>query len=364
MDQVILFSAGGTLGHINPALTMISHIKKKNPKIKIIFFATTKDKRFTILTSNSDIDQIYYFDVLGVSKNIIKLSKAFFKNIKTAKEIANIIVKEKITLGVGMGGYISGIVLNECAKLSIPIVIHEQNSVIGLANKLILKKANLIFTSFVDTNIPTKYKDKVKWIGNPRYDVVKNVVTSQFQTQNHILITSGSLGSKRINELAIDFLNSKYSKKYTTTLITGERYYDEVIQKVKKGYHYQIKPFSPHLVEELNLASIVISRAGSSTLFEILALKKIAMIIPSPNVTKNHQYFNALDLANQGLLYLIQEKELTKKLEYYLEAIIQKKDEMSKALNHFQLANVCDTFYENIQVFLQNKSESMNSKNI
>lgn len=352
MHHTILFSAGGTLGHINPALTMISYIKQKNPNIRIIFFATLKDKRFEVLTNNQDIDQIYYFDVLGIPKNLIKLSKAFFKNMKSLKEISKVIVKEKIMLGVGMGGYISGIALNECSKLKIPIVIHEQNSVIGLANKLILKKADIIFTSFMNTNIPSKYNHKVKWIGNPRYDVVKNAVVSQFQSQNHILITSGSLGSKTINDLAIDFLNSDYSKKYTTTLITGKKYYEDVISRVHKGYHYQIKPFSQNLIEELNLASMVISRAGSSTLFEILALKKPALIIPSPNVTKNHQYFNALDLANQGLLYLIKEEDLTKKLEYYLEDLANQKDEMLKSLNSFQLDYVCETFYENIKVYI------------
>lgn len=364
MDNAILFSAGGTLGHINPALTMISYIKKKAPHIKIVFFATLKDKRFSILANHPDIDQIYYFDVMGFSKNIIKLSKAFFKNMKNIKEIANTIVKEKIILGVGMGGYISGIALNECAKLRIPIVLHEQNSVVGLANKLILQKADLIFTSFANTNIPKKYQNKVKWIGNPRYDIVKNMEINPFQVPNHILITSGSLGSKRINELAVAFLNSDDSKKYTTTLITGQRYYDDVIQKVQKGYHYQIKAFSPNLIEELNLASIVISRAGSSTLFEILALKKVAMIIPSPNVTKNHQYFNALDLANKGLVYLIQEQDLTEPLVYYLEDISQRKDEMKTSLSQFQLNHVCETFYESIQMLLQHKNELIHHKHI
>lgn len=354
MKQTILFSGGGTLGHIYPALSFIRYLKKQNPDFRILFFATNKDQKYEVLKNEVNIDKIYWFDVYGLPKKIIKFPNVLFKNMKSYKKIKEIIAKENVNFSIGMGGYISGITILASSKLNINTAIHEQNSVLGFANQMVLKLTDIIFTSFKMTQITKKYQHKVRWIGNPRYDEAKEYKTSLYHNSKQILITSGSLGSKIINEKAIAFLNSDEAKAYTTTLITGPKYYDEVIKKVKPGYHYQIHAFTNQMLNELSKANIIISRAGSTTLFEILAMKKVAIIIPSPNVTKNHQYLNSLDFYKDGLIELVTENDLMEHtLLTYIKKVEASFSEISTHLNEYQIGNVSAAFYQGIKPFIE-----------
>lgn len=348
----ILFTGGGTLGHIYPAISFIRKIKEKYPNTYIIYFATTKDQKYSVLKEPL-IDEIYYFEVSGIPTNKLKIFKAFIKNVKAYNKMQKIIKQNEISLCIGMGGYISGITIMACNRNKIPAVIHEQNSRIGFANKLVLNKVDKIFTSFENTIVQTKYESKIECIGNPRYDIAKMAPQSKYRNKYQILITSGSLGSKVINDIAIGFLNSDFSKKFTTTLITGSKYYDDVIKNVLPGNHYQIKPFSDQMLKEMGLAGIVISRAGSTTLFEILALKCAAIVIPSPNVTNNHQYYNAKSLEEKGLIYMLEETALKDNLEKALADILKKYDEIMMNLDKYTLNNVSDSFLEKIKLYIE-----------
>ncbi len=354
MGKTILFCGGGTLGHIYPALSFIHYLKEKNPEYRIIFFATLKDKKYDALINNKDIEKIYWFDVYGIPKNVLKIPGIFIKNLKSYHSIKKTIVKENIDITIGMGGYISGISILASSKLNIKTIIHEQNSVIGLANKLVLKDVDLILTSFKDTKISNKYLKKIKWIGNPRYDIIKTNSPSIYKNKSQILITSGSLGSKLINDKAIEFLNSEESKKYTTTLITGKKYYNDVVERIHKGHHYQIQAFSNNMIGEMNKAMYVISRAGSTTLFEILATKSISLVIPSNNVTKNHQYLNAKSFYDEGLIELVTEDQLSKEsLLMYISKLEKQKPKISNNIERYNLGDVCYSFYEEMKKLLK-----------
>lgn len=303
-----MFSGGGTLGHIYPALSFIKILKKDDPNLKIIYLATSKDQKYQVLTTNEMIDQKYYLNVKGRPKSILKYPKVLYDDIKSLNVIKKIIKKEQIDLVIGMGGYLSGITIYIAHFMKIPCIIHEQNSYLGLANKWCLNKVDYLLTSFPTTyNIKKKYQKKLIFVGNPRYLEIKAKVISNFFPK--ILITSGSLGSKKINEVVIDLINSPDATKYQFTLVTGERYYQECLEKIPSRYNFKVLPFSNNLVALMNEASIIISRAGSTTLFEILALKKPAIIIPSSNVTNNHQYYNAKALSDEGLIVMINEKD-------------------------------------------------------
>ena len=151
----ILFTGGGTLGHIYPAISFIRKIKEKYPNTYIIYFATTKDQKYSVLKEPL-IDEIHYFEVSGIPTNKLKIFKAFIKNVKAYNKMQKIIKQNEISLCIGMGGYISGITIMACNRNKIPAVIHEQNSRIGFANKLVLNKVDKIFTSFENTIVPTK----------------------------------------------------------------------------------------------------------------------------------------------------------------------------------------------------------------
>lgn len=334
--KTIAFSAGGTLGHITPAISFINKLKQKL-KCRIIFIATTKDEKYEVLSKNKNIDEIYYLDAKGRPRNKFKYLRVLFDNIKVLKEIRQILLNNKVDLLVGMGGYISGLSIYQAFKEHIKTVIHEQNSRVGFANKVSFKYVDKIFTSYESTIVNDKYKRKVIYIGNPRYDEVISC-NNNFLDKYSLLVTSGSLGAKHINDVVIDMLNSYDFDKFTVTFITGKKYYDDVKRLLNKKINVVLKPFSNNLINDLNKSSIIISRAGSSTLFEILGLKKCAIVVPSPNVTENHQYFNAKEFSNQNLIKLLEEKNLNKDTLYeVIIEMINQYDIYQKRLEKFKI---------------------------
>lgn len=349
----ILFSGGGTLGHIYPALSFIQQLKKSYPSVRIIFFATKKEEDLDILKNNSLIDEIYYFHAYGIPKNVAKLPKNCILNWYSYRQMKKVIHQKSILLSVGMGGYVSGLAILASQACHIPTIIHEQNSIVGFANRLVLRKVEKIFTTFPNTNIPSQYHDKVVCIGNPRYDIALLEPNCRYQAKSNILITSGSLGSACINQEAIAFLNNEASHAYTTTFITGKKYYQQVKEQLKPGYHYQVFPYTSHMLELMKQAGIVVSRAGSTTLFEILGTKSVSIVVPSPHVTKNHQYFNAKNFSEQNLVFLVEEQTLTK--EGLFACILkaeQKYDRIQKSLEAYSKPSVVQTFMQHIAVYL------------
>lgn len=304
----ILFCAGGTLGHINPSLSFIESLKKHQSSIRIIYITTHKEKDYQCLKDNPLINKIYYIESYGLNKNIFKIPKLIYKDLLAYNSIKKILKMEKIDKVIGMGGFISGIVICVANTLGIDTYIHEQNSIMGLSNKLVLNKVNKIYLTYKDDKLKTKHPTKVKVITNPRFIEARNKLTDNY-IKNHILVTSGTNGSKFMNELVCKMINKYHLNNYTMTIITGYKYYDEVKRKINNINIY-IKAFSNNLIDEIIRSDIIISRAGSSTLFEILGAKKKSIIIPSPNVTQNHQYHNAISFYKDGYIDMIEEKDL------------------------------------------------------
>lgn len=302
----IAFCGGGTLGHIFPAISIINEYKKKYPEDKIVFICNVKDKD-KVEKLSLNIDKLYYFNCRGRSNKLVNNIKMIWFNLREIKKIKHTLKEEQFDVIIGMGGYISGMVIKIGEKMKIPTIIHEQNSVIGLGNKLVVKHVDLFLTTFP---LP-KYNDNQLLIGNPRYYDAKSIEESKYRTVKNILITSGTLGSEKINEMAVEFLNSDFSKNYTTTLVTGVKYFDEVKERINKGTHYEVIAYSRDMLKLMKKAGIVISRSGSTTIFEVLGSGAIPIFIPSPNVTANHQYFNASYITSLGIGELIKENELT-----------------------------------------------------
>ncbi len=319
--MVIGICAGGTLGHINPALSLINKLKENDKNIKIIFITTTKEKEYGIVNNNDNIDEVYYIKASGLTKNIFKLPFVCIKDILAIKSINKIIIKHNISLMIGMGGYISGLGICIANLKNIKTVIHEQNSVMGSANKFNISKTNYVFLTYEDILLKNKYPDKIKVVTNPRFIETREKINKiKFHNINHILVTSGTNGSKFINDTVCNMINNCNLNKYTITFVTGKKYYDEVVKKIGNKKNIYIKPFSNNLIDEIINADLIISRAGSSTLFEILGAKKRSIIIPSPNVTNNHQYYNAKYFSDLNLIKMLEEENINYKILY--DAII------------------------------------------
>lgn len=304
--KTIVFACGGTLGHINPAIAMAKYLKDK---YRIIFFSTMKEKNNK---TYADFDyNIYYYNCQSFNRhNIINNIKAIKNNIKAIKnniivikEIKKTLKKENVDLVISMGSSIGTLAVIASFRIGIKTLLHEQNAVLGLGNKIVLRKVDKVLLSY-----PI---DKIK-----NYTVVGNPVISKIKEYHkegkQILIFGGSLGAERINDFFIDnYKNIKWPLNQVV-LITGEKYYQKNIEKINKvvSYNFKILKKVSHMNSYYNDAYIVICRGGATTISEVLQHKKCAIIIPSPNVTLNHQYYNALYYVKRNCLLMIEEKNI------------------------------------------------------
>lgn len=314
MKKKIIFCGGGTLGHIMPIIPIVIDIYKD---YDLYFIGTKKgneEKYFYENKVNIYFKRLFFYDMVGINrKNIFKNIKTICKYITVKKEITQLYKTLKPDLVIGMGGYISGVAISIAYKNKIKTMIHEQNAILGLANKIVYKKVDKVLLSYDIKDLSSHNKHV---IGNPRYSYVKD--NFKVKDNNLIIIVSGSLGSDFINDLIIKNINDFLIDGYLIKLIVGKKYFkknNEVITKINNNKNYnqkiQIHEFLNNIIEEMSRASLIISRCGATTISEIMALRKPSILIPSPNVTSNHQYFNALDLYTAGCCELIEEKEVT-----------------------------------------------------
>ncbi|HHU55262.1 MAG TPA: UDP-N-acetylglucosamine--N-acetylmuramyl-(pentapeptide) pyrophosphoryl-undecaprenol N-acetylglucosamine transferase [Acholeplasmataceae bacterium] len=306
----IIIVGGGTLGHIYPILPVVNKIKDK---YKLYFIGTKTGLERRLIESNPDFIKKFFLDMQGFKRklslyNLVTISK-FIKCYKNSKKILREI---KPDLVIGMGGYISGVVIKVAKKMKFKAIIHEQNSVLGLANKFVEKNVDAVLLNF-----PLKRKLKntnVKLVGNPRLTEIFENNKIKNELKKYLVVVGGSRGSKVINDTIISMIPELIKNKYKVVLITGSKYYEENENKIKVLNYDDIKiiPFTNELISYLKKASVIISRSGATTLAEIIALRKIAILIPSPNVTNNHQEENANILVKQNCAVKILEKNLSK----------------------------------------------------
>jgi UDP-N-acetylglucosamine--N-acetylmuramyl-(pentapeptide) pyrophosphoryl-undecaprenol N-acetylglucosamine transferase len=229
-------------------------------------------------------------------------------------------IKEfKPDIVIGTGGYVCGPVVYAAAKLKIPTIVHEQNSVPGLTNKFLSRYVNKIAVCFDEAkeHFP---EDKVVFTGNPRASEVlgKDGIRGRLSaglstTMPVVLIFGGSRGARPINDAVIKSLSELGEKPYQVLYITGDVHYQEVkdeVELVGNPQNVVIKPFIHNMPEVLAGVDLVVSRAGATTLAEITSLGIPSILIPSPYVTNNHQEKNARSLSDHGAADLLLEKDL------------------------------------------------------
>lgn len=312
----VIITAGGTGGHIYPALSILNKIKEKEPNSEFIYIGTHNRMEKDIVPKYN----IKYIplEIYGLSKRDIKRDiKNIFLIKKAYKECINIMKDFKPDIVIGVGGYVTYPVILAAHKLGIKTFIHEQNSIPGKSNKILSKIVDAIGVSFKDSSIYFKDKNKVYFTGNPCSENAidsKKIKKSEYGIKEYrklVLIVSGSLGSNSINNKMIEYLKSVGNKNYDCIYITGKNYYDE-FNKNKFSNNVHIYPYIDNMVGLLKSVDVIVSRAGASSLSEILALKLPSIIIPSPYVANNHQYYNALSLKNNNACIMIEEKDLNK----------------------------------------------------
>lgn len=351
----VIISAGGTGGHIYPALAIANKIKQKDKNAEILYIGTSN-------RMEKDIVPKAGFEFIGIkieglrrslSPKNIKSAFLFLKGISKCKKI---IRKFKPDVVIGVGGYVSAPVVYAAHKLGIKCCIHEQNSSFGITNKFASKYADKVFVSF--ESLEKKMNDrKFVYTGNPcsenaiKVEAAKKENFGLTPSKKLVLIVMGSLGSKTINEKMKSMLTLFNNKDYEVMFVTGKNYFDEY-KNNKYTKNIKIVPYIDNMVSLLKKTDCLVSRAGASTLSEISSLNVPSILIPSPYVTENHQYKNAMDLVDKEAAMILEEKDLEgDTLLRMIEKILNDKvfsNKIKGNLKNFEVKNSASRIYDEV----------------
>lgn len=336
----IIVSGGGTGGHIYPAITLIKGIKKQDKEAQIIYIGTSKGLEADIV-KRAGI-KFVAIDVEGLLrkislKNFFRLVKVCLATIKMLKFLKAF----KPDIVVGTGGYVSFPVLFAATILGVPTIVHEQNIIAGLCNKILSH-----FVTKVALGMKGAKKDfpkgKTVYTGNPiREELISlkqqdarrflNIETEKIL----ILVTGGSSGARSINQAMLEV--EKYfagDARIEILHITGKNEYEDVLARlkerdldIKKVNNIHIYPYLYDMPQALVAADLIISRAGAISIAEITAKAKASILIPYPYATLNHQEKNARLLEKVGACKMILDKDLTgKNLKNILVDVLEKEN--------------------------------------
>lgn len=348
----LLFATGGTAGHINPALAVASYIKEQHPDYEIMFIGTA-DHMESRLVPNAGFE-FKTIDINGFKRSfspnaIIENVKTVGKLMKSEKESKNIIKEFQPDVVIGFGGYVSGPVLDEAAKLHIPTCIHEQNAYPGITNKQLAKKVDKVMLTVEDAANHMEAKCDVVITGLPvRGELLKK---SKFSARIEldiaddkplVLSFGGSLGAAPLNEAMFDIILEDAEKNdvyHIHSVGTNGKEYLEKFEangftKRAENVYYkgnaEVRLYIDNMDTCMAAADLVIGRAGASSLSEIEAMGKASILIPSPYVAENHQFHNAMALVNRNAARILREKDLTTdSLKALMNELISDKAELA-----------------------------------
>lgn len=335
----VMISAGGTGGHIFPALATANKLKELHPNIDIHFVgAEGKMEMQKVPAAGYPITGL---PVMGFPrKPSLQIITFFKKLIKSMRRAKRIVREFEPNVAAGFGGYASGPVLRVASKRNIPYLLQEQNSYAGITNRLLAKKASKICVAYGNME---KYfpSEKIVFTGNPIRD---NLLSSKKVREEAchgfgfdpskpiVLVTGGSLGARSVNEAV--YKNLSFFEKNKTQLLwqCGSLYFKEFTNRL--GYQVNDHIHLTKFIEQMNhayaCADIVVARAGAGTISELCVVGLPAILIPSPNVAEDHQTHNAKALSEKGAAILLKDDEAAEKLPEKIQQILDDPDYLEK----------------------------------
>lgn len=359
----VLFAGGGTGGHINPAISIADFIKSKEDNFEALFVGTKKGLE-TKLVPAAGYD-IKYIDIMGFDrKHLLKNVKVVKKLLQTRHDCKKIIKEFKPDYVVCTGGYVSGPVAMAAHALKIPALIHEQNVYPGLTVKGSEKYVSCIAVSFEET---LNHLDKGKCIvtGNPvRSEILNSNKDKARETlgigdEPFVLIFGGSLGAGKINDAVVKMLKKTAEEnKFRLLFGTGDRNFEAIQKQIEElgidlNYNIKVVPYINNMHEVMAAADVVVCRSGAITLSELAVLGKPSVLIPSPNVVRNHQEQNARELERGGAAKVLTEDVLSENTLYdtILEMISDKQalNIMSDNAKKFAKRDALEKLYQIIK---------------
>ena len=323
----VAFAAGGTGGHINPALAIADKLKEVFPDTNILFIGSP-DGLEAKLVKKAGYD-FASVKMAGIQRKLtphnIKLNvQAVHYYLSAGKRIKKIFDDFSPDLVIGTGGYVTGTVLKTAIKCGIKTALHESNSLPGVSVKMLAPKADLVMLGTEDAKKHLGECKKCVVTGNPLRNNIpieeKSAARKRLGLPDCLTILSagGSQGASRLNDAVVQLLAYEQKKGNINHIHGyGKHGRDTFMQSLEdngvdaENLHFIIKEYIDNMYTCMCASDLIITRAGAMTLTEITAIGRASVLIPYPYAAENHQYYNALTLQNANAGRIIDDKELT-----------------------------------------------------
>jgi UDP-N-acetylglucosamine--N-acetylmuramyl-(pentapeptide) pyrophosphoryl-undecaprenol N-acetylglucosamine transferase len=371
----ILFTCGGTAGHINPAVALAGMFQERDGAEILFVGADGGMEEGLVPKSGYDIKTVSISSFYrSVSLNSLKHNLNTVKNLLISPGQARKILREfQPDLVVGTGGYASFPVVNQAAKMGIPTAVHESNAYPGLTTQRLSKVVDVVMVGFEESKQHYHDQSRVAVTGTPvredffARDRIQARRELGFSDEKRVVVTTwGSLGAQVMNDYMVDFVvrECQAGAPFHHIYGVGTRYYERVLQGIRdRGINLadypdvDIREYIYDMPVVMAAADVVMSRAGASTVSEIAAIAKPSILVPSPNVTANHQEKNARVLSDRGGAVLMLESECSgKKLYAQVVTMLDNAaslDQMSTCLKHIGVGNANERIYSTLKALIR-----------
>ncbi len=321
----LLLCGGGTAGHINPAVAVADIVKQKEEKCEILFVGTEEGMEKSLIPLNGY--NIKFIKIHGFKRKISTHNfKVVMELMKAIEESKKIIKDFRPDVVLGTGGYVTGPVLFAASLLKIPCMVHESNAYPGVTVRLLSKRVDIVALAMREAEKFLKSPKRVEITGNPIRPSILNITKEEareklnLKDKKTVLIFGGSLGAQHFNDVVCDYISSEVKKDRINFIMASGKnnQYQRLIERFNSNginpSDYENLRVSEYIFDieyAMNGADMIIARSGSSV-SEMLAAGKPAILIPSPNVAGNHQEHNARAVEKAGAAIVICEDSLDK----------------------------------------------------
>jgi len=366
-----IFSAGGTGGHIYPALATADALRDMLPDAEILFIGA--EHRMEMEKVPHHGYPIIGLPIQGIQRKLtLKNLVVPFKVVASLFKARKILKQFKPDVVAGFGGYASGPVLRKAAKMGIPTLLQEQNSFPGLTNRILSKKADSICVAYPGME-QFFSAEKTTLTGNPiRSEIFSNTISQEdgrkffgLDTQKTtILAIGGSLGARTINESVCEIIPDIISKDYQIIWQTGKNYSYKLCRHfdAEKNKKVFVQEFIYEMPQAYAAADVIISRAGAIAVSEIAAVAKPVIFIPSPNVTDDHQTKNAMVFVNHKAALLVKDDVARESLGSTLFMLIDDKNTRSEMCGNLKKLAMPDAATSIAKKIIELREKNLNGR--
>lgn len=364
MLKKVIISGGGTGGHIFPALAIANEIKARFPQAEILFVGAEGKMEMEKIPAAGY--KIVGLPIVGLQRKLtLKNFLLPFKLMKSLLMAKKILKDFRPEVVIGVGGYASGPTLKMAQRLGIPTVIQEQNSFPGKTNRILAKNVSAVCTAYegLEKVFPA---DKIHFTGNPVRQELKTLQLSKEEafacfpeldpSKRTILVIGGSLGARTMNESVL-FAAGRYAEEGVQVLWQCGKYYFEVMKNEVTKLSVSARPivltdFIARMDAAYTLADVIVSRAGALSISELCLVGKPVILVPSPNVSEDHQTKNAMALVKNDAAILVKDAEAKERvMEAAFEVVKDesKREQLSKAIREMAKPNASSDIVDVIE---------------